>query len=242
MKISTHYTPKHLLLFTFKSALVRLHGYSCHLFRITLWNSWFLCKPPAWCSSAGRGKRCWGQGWLQRNSTFTAGSAILVIRRPPRWKDIAVSEGDSWAFFPRFSEAFMMCLLKHQTGLWQERCYSSPPFRQTAGGCDQCVPGKASAQLSFWAVSSGGRTEFFKVPGKSIFPWSGRSTAVCWSPSLRQGTSSAGNPSQVCDSLKDAFSHTRKYAQLVKQLKEVFFGSQCRLCLALCFGNKVLSQ
>lgn len=65
MKISTHYTPKHLLLFTFKSALVRLHGYSCHLFGITLWNSWFLCKPPAWRCSLGRGKRCWGQGWLQ---------------------------------------------------------------------------------------------------------------------------------------------------------------------------------
>lgn len=43
--------------------------------------------------------------------------------------------------------------------------------------------------------------------------------------------------------MKNAFSHTIKCAhQLVNQLREVFFSSQCRLCLHLCFGNKVLFQ
>lgn len=75
-----------------------------------------------------------------------APSQLALVRRPPRWKKTAVSEGDSRVFFLRFSEIFIRCLLKLQRGPCQECCHSSL-FSQAAGGCGQSVPGPLEKPL-----------------------------------------------------------------------------------------------
>jgi len=93
------------------------------------------------------------------------------------------------------------------------------------------TPVKASAQLGSGAARGDRKAELFQARVENTSPRSGRSVTTSWSPLLGQvrASSRAGNP-----------SGSKRVHRSVDRLSEVFFRNQWRLCLALCFGSKVL--